>query len=275
MSNLFQIVNIPVIDINDIKPVISSKGNSCGSNASIWNEVQLAQSNEKIKGFKEQIEDLKQENKRLGNEIGAMHNILKEQAVSVASASFRSKVKVKNVQPKETESKLESKVEQKVEPKVEQKIVNKMMSSYGKIVSVSNLEDVYNKELSTKLAKQSEIETAGRIKSTGWCARYVNNAFERIGLVKKNSTRCGSAYMLERRLDSCSAFKRVNVSRDKIKDLPEGCVVVWQKGSGFGNDFANHGHIFITQGNGEATSDYKQKIIDYGTDFAVYVPVLA
>lgn len=118
-------------------------------------------------------------------------------------------------------------------------------------------------------------EAAGRTKSTGWCAKCVNDALEKAGLVIKNSTRRASAYMLERVFDSNKSFKRVNVKREDLTKLPAGCVVVWQNGSGFGNAFAKHGHIFVTQGNGKATSDYVQDMKDYKSDFAVYVPVKA
>ncbi|MBR1753933.1 hypothetical protein IJ732_03775 [bacterium] len=146
-------------------------------------------------------------------------------------------------------------------------------SSYGRQVKVSELSSVYNQELSEKLAKQSLKESAGRTKSTGWCAKAVNDALEKAGLADKNSTRCASAYMLERVFDNNSSFKRVNVSRDELKNLPAGCIVVWQNGYGFGTDFAKHGHVVITQGNGKATSDYVQNMKDYGTEFAVFVPV--
>lgn len=131
----------------------------------------------------------------------------------------------------------------------------------------------YDKENATKLAQASLTQAANRTKSTGWCARYVNNAIESAGLVEKDSTRTESAYQLANVYRNSSAFKEVKVSKNELKDLPAGCIIVWQRGNGFGNAFANHGHVVITQGNNKATSDYNQEIKDYGTEFSVFVPV--
>lgn len=130
----------------------------------------------------------------------------------------------------------------------------------------------YDKETSENLAKQSVAQAAGRTSSTGWCAKYVNNAIEAAGLVEKNSTRRESAYQLVEAYKNSGAFTQVKVSKDELKDLPAGCIIVWQPGKGFGNGFANHGHVVITQGNNKATSDYTQEIKDYGTEFTVFVP---
>ena len=130
----------------------------------------------------------------------------------------------------------------------------------------------YDANTSRKLAAQSVKETAGRKQSTGWCAKNVNNALEKSGIVEKNSTRTASAYQLANVYANCGAFTEVKVSKNELKNLPAGCVIVWQPGKGFGNAFAKHGHVVITQGNNKATSDYSQEIKDYGTSFRVFVP---
>jgi hypothetical protein len=130
----------------------------------------------------------------------------------------------------------------------------------------------YDKETAKKLAGQSLAETAGRKSSIGYCARYVNNALEKAGLVDTDSTRKPSAYQLASVYENNPAFAKVEVSREELKNLPAGCIVVWQRGGGFGQAFAKHGHVFITQGNGKATSDYLQDIKDYNTPFTVFVP---
>lgn len=130
----------------------------------------------------------------------------------------------------------------------------------------------YDKNAAEKLAQVSALGTNGRTSSIGWCAKYVNNALENAKIVKKNSTRTASAYQLAKVYAKNDALVEIKVSRDELKNLPAGCIVVWQRGNGFGNAFAKHGHVYITQGNGKATSDYTQNIKDYGTEFTVFVP---
>ena len=142
---------------------------------------------------------------------------------------------------------------------------------------LKRIEAVYDKDAAENLAKLSLKQASDsdgnvRTSSTGWCAKYANNAIDESGLVTKGSTRRESAYMLTGAFGSNDAFAKIQVSKDELKDLPAGCIVVWQAGKGSGKAFEEHGHVFITQGNGKATSDYQQDIKDYGTEFSVYVP---
>lgn len=236
--------------------------------SSIWNHVKTQRD---VRTNNIALENLRRDIANINKKLEELNNTNKTTTATVVTTPSELRVPVlSELVPYDGENESSKKVSTQ---KTEKKYQNKVLSSYGKVVSSVKLSDVYNKELSEKLAKQSKKEAAGKIKSTGWCAKCVNDALEKAGLVKKNSTRRASAYMLERVFDNNKSFQRVKVSRDELKNLPAGCVVVWQNGSGFGNAFAKHGHIFITQGNGKATSDYLQDMKDYGTDFAVYVPV--
>ncbi|MBQ9688778.1 hypothetical protein IJV79_03990 [bacterium] len=134
------------------------------------------------------------------------------------------------------------------------------------------LESVYNKELSTELAKTAE-KTAKRLNSFNWCAKGVNDTLEAAGFVEKNSTRVPSAYMLDSKYGNCSSLKEVKVSRSELKNLPAGCIIVWQGKNTKDGSFGQHGHVCVTLGNGKEASDHVSEFKIRSTDFKVYVPV--
>lgn len=134
-----------------------------------------------------------------------------------------------------------------------------------------------NIEIDTDLAKQiaeSSQESAGYQKtSTALCAMRVRQALEKSGAVEPNETKVSSAYMLNDKYLKTGSFAKVEVNTlEELRDLPPGCIIVWERGQGFGKAFAQHGHVAVTQGLGKATSDYNQEIKNYKSKFSVYVP---
>jgi hypothetical protein len=108
--------------------------------------------------------------------------------------------------------------------------------------------------------------------SHGMCLAGVSDALDSAGLGGK---RLPSAYMKAADLQNDGRFTditdKVKSSGTSLKNLPPGCVIVWNKGGGSGG-FGKHGHISITQGNGMETSDHLQQVSSLGNDFRVFVP---
>lgn len=132
-------------------------------------------------------------------------------------------------------------------------------------------------EIDTDLAKQiaeaSQKSVGYQRSSTSLCAMRVRQALESVGAVEANETKVSSAYMLKDKYLQTGSFAKIEVDTlEGLKDLPPGCIIVWERGPGFCKAFAQHGHVAVTQGAGKATSDYNQEIKNYKTNFTVYVP---
>jgi len=144
-----------------------------------------------------------------------------------------------------------------------------------KTSSISCFENksIYNKEKSNHLAIIADF-VAKSTRTSGYCARGVNDALEKAGIVKKDSTRRASAYQLKEAFDNTPSLKRVSVKREDLKKLPKGCIIVWQRGDGSANSpSSEHGHVCITLGNGKEASDDVRNLKVFDTEFDVYVPV--
>ena len=74
--------------------------------------------------------------------------------------------------------------------------------------------------------------------------------------------------------DIASHFKEIEVSRDQLTSLPEGCIVVWERNnSSEGARIA--GHIVITDGQGGGYSDHQESPMYYvnsSVGYRVFVP---
>lgn len=125
----------------------------------------------------------------------------------------------------------------------------------------------YNKKLAKKLAK--DVAAHAESSSTGYCAKYVSNAMERLGIVGKR----GDAWELRDSLRNNPHFKEVDVNSVDVKNLPAGCVLVYQRGdAGYSSQY---GHVEITLGNGKAASDFINNNIKKSSNMSVFVPVSA
>jgi hypothetical protein len=125
--------------------------------------------------------------------------------------------------------------------------------------------------MGARLAKVA-LSVDAQMSGTGRCKKGVRLAFEAAGL----GTIYGvSAYMAAPQLAKRSDFKEVSVSREQLRQLPAGAVIVWNNGGGSAVSDAGreHGHIEISQGNGRATSDYTGDInINRPVSYRVFIP---
>ena len=131
---------------------------------------------------------------------------------------------------------------------------------------------------------QALAQAAQNVEGTiGWCLKGVtgslNKAFRAIygdewqGL----SSPVGSAYLAADVLRGKTSgwekfaehFVEVDVERDELNSLPAGAIVVWDKSEGH-----EHGHISISLGNGQESSDHIQgQITDRDAEYTVFYPV--
>jgi len=110
----------------------------------------------------------------------------------------------------------------------------------------SNL-DGYNASAGKKLAS---IALNNHVGWTGYCARHVKNAISAANL---GSYKMGHAYQMPSILRNNKNFKEIPTDTVDVKDLPAGCILVYDKGKeGYSRDY---GHTEITTGDGRAVSD--------------------
>lgn len=124
----------------------------------------------------------------------------------------------------------------------------------------------YNPEISEKLAKVA-YKNASERNTVGWCMRGARTSMEKANL-SNGEIRAASACQSEAILRNHKNFKQVDISREDLKNLPAGCVVVWGASQGH-----QHGHIAITLGDGREASDHVQKLItNRPAKYSVFVP---
>lgn len=122
----------------------------------------------------------------------------------------------------------------------------------------------YNANAGKKLA---QIALYGSTGTRGKCAKYVKNAIVRSGL---GEYEWGHAYQMTSILRNNPNFKEISPRSVNLKDLPAGCVLVYNKGvGGYSKDY---GHTEITTGNGSAVSDHVTKKLKQ-TPSAIFMPV--
>lgn len=107
--------------------------------------------------------------------------------------------------------------------------------------------------------------------SPGYCYRGVKAHLRTIGVNLQGN----SAFQAADQLAQNPKFAEVRVSRDQLRSLPAGAVVVWDRdpsnrSSGGGK---RHGHISISDGRGHEYSDKpRNQMTNYGPRFRVFVP---
>jgi len=125
----------------------------------------------------------------------------------------------------------------------------------------------YNATLAARLAQ--DVASNARRKSIGYCARYVSDSLERLGLLTKR----GDAWQLKNILRKNPHFKEVDVSSVDVRKLPAGCILVYdRRAAGYSSE---HGHVEVTLGNGKAASDFINRNIRVTPNMSVFVPVSA
>lgn len=129
----------------------------------------------------------------------------------------------------------------------------------------------YNPQLSNTLANIA-YEHASKKNTRHLCLQGVREILNKKGLVSGRMG--GSAYMAADVLAGNKNFKEVTVSRSELKDLPAGCVIVWDRNHVGTKSSDKHGHIAITTGNGGEVSDHvSKKIYMLNSSHRVFVPV--
>lgn len=105
----------------------------------------------------------------------------------------------------------------------------------------------YNANKGKKLATTALNNSVGW---SGYCAKYVKTAIKDSGLGSYTS---GHAYQMKEILNNNPNFKQISTDNIDVKDLPAGCVLVYDRGAqGYSSSY---GHVEITTGDGRAVSD--------------------
>lgn len=143
-----------------------------------------------------------------------------------------------------------------------------------KAMSEPTLEDLMSgsTEFGLQIA-QSSLAEAQRLNTTGWCYAGVSGALGRLGInIGGPSAYCAVGEIDSKYPDRFVKFTSADISKDQLKQLPAGAIVVYGAGSGYGG--GKHGHIYVSQGNGQETSDHVANVYPegYGNEYYVYFP---
>lgn len=99
----------------------------------------------------------------------------------------------------------------------------------------------------------------------GYCYRGVKHHLRQVGVNLTGGSAYQAADQLAQRPDR---FREVSVSRDQLRQLPPGAVVVWNRSSG-----KPHGHISIATGDGREASDkIRNQITNRAASYRVFIP---
>ena len=135
--------------------------------------------------------------------------------------------------------------------------------------SIEELEAMGIKYSSDKGAKLAQTVKKNLKGFTGYCSAHVSNALAASGL---GTERTASAYQMADKLAQNKNFKEIKVtSKEQLKSLPAGCIVVYAAGAA--NYNAKHGHIEVTFGDGTAGSDGQTRNMRYTEQMRVFVPI--
>ncbi|MGM9992883.1 MAG: hypothetical protein ACI376_08605 [Candidatus Bruticola sp.] len=143
-----------------------------------------------------------------------------------------------------------------------------------KAMSEPTLEDWMSgsTELGLRLAKSS-LNVAQNMATTGWCYSGVSKALGREGIsIGGPSAFCAVDELDSKYPDQFVKFTSADITKDQLKELPAGAIVVYGSGSGANGGY--HGHIYVSQGNGQETSDHVATVRPerYGEEYYVYFP---
>ena len=148
-------------------------------------------------------------------------------------------------------------------------------SSEGASHQNDNLMDFNElKAMGYEYSSENGQKLAGTVKKhlkgfTGYCSRHVSNALAESGL---GTERAGAAADMDTKLENNPNFKEIKVSSvDELKQLPAGCILVYERGAaGYSSKY---GHIEVTLGDGTAGSDGQTRNLRYTQNMSVFVPV--
>lgn len=143
-----------------------------------------------------------------------------------------------------------------------------------KAMSEPTLEDLMSgsTEFGLQIAQSSLTEAQNR-NTTGWCYAGVSSALSRLGIsIGGPSAFCAVGEIDSKYADRFTKFTSADITKDQLKQLPAGAIVVYGSGSGYNGGY--HGHIYVSQGNGQETSDHLANVYPegYGNEYYVYFP---
>lgn len=114
--------------------------------------------------------------------------------------------------------------------------------------------------LSEEIASEAE-SVAKNTNTIGACYRGVKDALIKFGIDLSG----GSAWMAADLLANDARFVEIDVSKDKLNQLPRGAIIVWGKSAK-----KPDGHISISLGNSKEASDHVQNQIINGWKYNGY-----
>lgn len=122
----------------------------------------------------------------------------------------------------------------------------------------------YSSSKGQKLAKDMANHSDG---FTGHCSRYVREGLQRTGLYNGHTA---SAYQMGGTLAKNKNFQEVSPNSVNLKNLPAGCILVYDKGAAGYSSI--HGHIEVTLGDGTACSDGRTRNVRSTNNMRIFVP---
>lgn len=122
----------------------------------------------------------------------------------------------------------------------------------------------YSSAKGQKLAKDMANHSVG---FTGHCSRYVREGLQRTGLYNEHTA---SAYQMGGTLAKNKNFQEVSPNSVNLKNLPAGCILVYDKGAAGYSSI--HGHIEVTLGDGTACSDGRTRNVRSTNNMRIFVP---
>lgn len=168
-----------------------------------------------------------------------------------------------------------SNVAEKADTNIEARMLAASMSEAAiAAASVPSLEQLMSNpsEFGLALAEQSAAY-ANSDGGTGYCYRGVATALARMGInIGGPSAFCAVDELDSKYPDQFYKYTSADISKDQLKDLPVGTIVIYGKNNGWGGGY--HGHIYVTQANGKETSDHWANInpSGFGDEYYVYFP---
>lgn len=145
-------------------------------------------------------------------------------------------------------------------------------NQYNTKTNLASLTDVYNPDLGNNLANIAE-KNANAQNTKGLCFKGVRTTLEKAGL-SEGEIRGASAYQAADMLANHKNFREVDVSKNELKELPAGCIIVWDRNYVGTKKGDIHGHIAVTLGDGKEASDHvSNKLVMKSTNHRVFVPV--
>ena len=156
--------------------------------------------------------------------------------------------------------------------KMPQSQMNKIFdTNFNTKTNLPQLEKFYNANLGNSLANIA-YKNASAKNSRHKCLEGVRESLNKLDLV--DGKMGASAYQAAEVLAHHKNFKEVSVDKEHLKDLPAGCVIVWDRNYAGAKSSDLHGHIGVTLGDGREASDHvANRTYMLNAKHRVFVPV--